>query len=131
MTDKNEKDLFIDAINNLPDDVVRAKYEGYMPSKRPQQNVKLDAPYDKTVDLHGLTRKEALIILRNTLSTSKGKRLKILVITGRGNRSDGGIAVIREAVQNFLEKAGSLYIREYRTAPQKHGGDGAFEILTK
>ena len=131
MADMNDKELFIDAINNLPDDILTAKYDGYLPRKKLQRKHVPESPFDKKIDLHGLTKAEALAVLRNTLSLAKGKRRKILVITGKGNKSEGGCGVIREAVLNFLSKAGSLYIREYKFASGKDGGDGAIEILTK
>ena len=131
MADMNDKKLFIEALNNLPDDILTAKYDGYLPRKKTQRKAAVESPFDKTIDLHGLTKPEALTVLRNTLSVAKGKRRKILVITGKGKNSEGGCGVIREAVLNFLSKAGSLFIREYKFASSKNGGDGAIEILTK
>ena len=131
MADMDDKELFINAINNLPDDILTAKYDGYRPRKKARRKDDPESPFDKTIDLHGLIKAEALTVLRNTLSIAKGKRRKILVITGKGNNSEGGCGVIREAVLNFLRKAGSIYIREYKFASGKNGGDGAIEILTK
>jgi len=131
----NDKELFIDAINNMPSDVMSAKYDGHnfckKPNKKGRNKATVDAPFDRTIDLHGYTKSEALAVLRNTLTSARGKRQKILVITGRGNNSEERRGVIREAAINFLEKAGSLYIRRYRFASQKNGGDGALEIFTK
>ena len=131
--DKNKKDMdiFLDAINNLPDDILRAKYNGYNPKKTKSSQITPKSPFDDTIDLHGLTRREALLNLRNTLTYAKGRRLRILVITGKGNHSEDGYGVIREAVCNFLEKEGKVYIREYGFAPRKNGGEGAIEIFTK
>jgi len=131
MTKKDEIDLFIEAINNLPDDVIRAKFEGRIPGRKARSKNPPDTPFDKTVDLHGLTRKEALRVLQVTLTSARGKRLRILVITGKGKNSGDGRGVIREAVKDYLEKAGSLFVREFKPASRKNGGDGAFEILTK
>ena len=131
MTDKSDMDLFTDALNDLPDDIIQAKYDGYFPEKSVRQKNIPEAPYDNIIDLHGLTRREALAVLLNTLTSAKGKRHKILVITGKGKNSEGEFGVIREAVQIFLEKAGSIYIRKYGFASRKNGGDGAFEIFTK
>jgi len=131
MTEKDEMNLFIEAINNLPDDVIRAKFEGRTPERKARVKKPLDTPFDKTVDLHGLTRKEALRVLRATLTSARGKRLRILVITGKGRNSEDGRGVVREAVRDYLEKAGSFFVREFKPASRKNGGDGAFEILTK
>ena len=131
MTNINDKDLFIDALNNLPEDILSAKFNGYIPAKKIRREAKPDSPFDKTIDLHGLTKHEAIVVLRTALSSASGKRQKILIITGKGNKSQGGYGVISAAVKNFLDKAGSLYIRDYKFASQKNGGDGAIEILTK
>lgn len=123
--------LFIDAINNLPDDIIRVKYDGHEPENKRRRKVTSVTLYDRTVDLHGFSRRSALSELRKVLSDSRGKRLKILVITGKGNNSCDGYGVIRNAVLRFLEKAGSLYVRDYGFASKKNGGDGAIEIFTK
>jgi len=125
-------DMFLDAIDNLPDDVMQAKYEGNMPKKTKRfKSIHEKTPFDKTIDLHGLTKIEAIGILRNILTHAKGKRLKILVITGKGIHSQDSYGIIREAVSNFLKKASPVYVSEYKYADQKYGGDGAFEIITK
>jgi len=131
MDDTHDMDIFLEALDNLPDDVIRAKYDGHVPHKTGQRNVNYRSAYDETLDLHGLTRREALSDLRNTLTVSKGKRLRLLVITGRGNNSEGGYGVLRKAVLDYLDKAGSLYVRDYGFASAKNGGDGAIEIITK
>ena len=124
-------DIFMEAINNMPEDVMQAKYDSGIGSQSRPKQTRSHAPFDKTIDLHGCTKKEAITVLRNALSRAKGKRLKILVITGRGNNSECGISVLREAVNDYLDTAGSLYIRGFRLASPKNGGDGAFEIVTK
>jgi len=128
----SDMDMFLDAIDNLPEDVMQAKYEGNKPKRTKRcKNIHEKTPFDKTIDLHGLTKIEAISVLRNILTHAKGKRLKILVITGKGIHSQDSYGVIREAVSNFLKKVSPVYIREYKYAAQKHGGYGAFEIITK
>ena len=131
MDESNDLDLFLDALNNMPEDILHAKYNGYVTEKGTERKKMSETHFDKTIDLHGFNKREALVVLRNTLSSSKGKRHRILVITGKGNNSDEGYGVIREAVSTYLDKAGPHYIREYKFASHKNGGDGAIEILTK
>ena len=131
MSDSNDMDVFINALNDLPDDIMSAKFDGHKPEKKKKVGNIAQSSFDKTIDLHGLTKHDALILLRNTLTLARGKRLRILVITGKGNHSEDNYGVVREAVKNFFDKAGSIYIREYGFASRQNGGDGAFEILTK
>jgi len=126
-----DRQAFLDALDSLPDDLLEAKYEGFKPSQRKRQRKVVDTTFDRTIDLHGLTRREALLVLTDALQEAKGKSLRLLVITGRGNNSAGNRGVIRHAVKTYLVKAGALYIRDFRQASLKNGGDGAFEILTR
>ena len=34
MSEKHDRDLFINALNNLPEDILSAKYGGYNPEKK-------------------------------------------------------------------------------------------------
>ena len=126
------KDLkvFIDALDNLPKDIHLAKFGGDIP-REPQKKRTKRKQYDKTIDLHGLTKHEALLVLHTALRSSKGKYQKLLIITGKGTHSHDGQGIIREAVRSFLTKAGSMYIREFQYAERSNGGDGAFEVITK
>ena len=130
--DDMERKMFEEAIESLPDDIMRAKYEG-----QPHQSSKKSGGrqsgqvHDATIDLHGFTRAEALVHLRKALIAAKGTGKRLLVITGRGNRSSEGIPVIRDTVIAYLEKAGSLYVRDFRFATPEHGGDGAIDIRVR
>jgi DNA-nicking Smr family endonuclease len=124
-------EMFIDALNNLPADIQHAKYGGVIPGEQKKKGPVQRKRFDKTIDLHGLTKHEALMVLHTTLRSSKGKSQRILIITGKGNHSQDGQGVIRESVRSFLMKAGSMYIREFRYAERLHGGDGAFDVITK
>ncbi len=133
MTRERDRKAFLDALEKIPDDVMGAKFEGRPPggSTRRAGKRKCGASFDRTLDLHGFTRREALLSLQDLLHSSKGKSHRILVITGRGNRSENNRGVIREAVRSWLEKAGTLDIRDFRTAAPENGGDGAVEIITR
>lgn len=127
---EDDRELFQKALDNLPSDIRSAKFGGFTgPEKRRRDRSK--PVHDIVLDLHGMTRKTALVRLENTLSLAKGKRRRILVITGRGNRSEYGIGVLRDEVARYLETAGARYIREFGFAASEYGGDGAFDLLTK
>jgi len=125
-----DHDMFLKALDDLPRDIIGAKYEG-APKHPAQKKVRPKASHDIVIDLHGATKNEAVFRLRITLERARGKHRRILVITGKGNNSEDGCGVLREAVARFLDAGGSAYIREYRFASPEHGGDGAYEIITK
>lgn len=127
---EDDRELFRKALDNLPADILNAKFEGAPRPKKPDRSSPRPA-HDTVIDLHGMKRAEALARLQAVLERTKGKRRRILVITGRGNRSEDGIGVLRDAVARYLDTSGAQYIREYGAAAPEYGGDGAFEILTK
>ncbi len=130
-SDKDDLELFMKALDNMPSDMYRAKFEGnsQQPKKAPVK-AKTDG-FDREIDLHGLKRQEAVTVLSVALKHSKGKGETILVITGRGNNSQEGISVIRQSVMSYLAGKGAKLIKDYRFADRKHGGDGAFIVRTK
>ncbi len=125
----NDMELFLEAINNMPDDIHSAKFDGGVREKKTHSS-KPKKIFEETIDLHGMNKDEALEKIGKTLKKARGTGKKILVITGRGNNSEDGFGVIRDAVRRYLNFEGSKYIREYCQAPPKHGGEGALIVLT-
>ena len=125
----NDMDLFLDAINNMPDDVHSAKFDGFIRGKKRHSSTPKKV-FDIIIDLHGMKKYEALDKIRNILKRAQGKGQQILVITGRGNNSEDGVGVLRKAVRYYLDHEGSRLIRGYCPAPPKLGGDGALIIFT-
>ncbi|MHB9029837.1 MAG: Smr/MutS family protein [Candidatus Latescibacterota bacterium] len=128
--DDKDRELFLKALENLPKDVQFAKYGG-MPERPKKEPTRPKTVHDLVIDLHGVTRAEALARLRTVLERTRGKHRRILVITGKGNNSEEGRGVLRETVARFLETSGAAYIREYKYASPEFGGEGAFDIRTK
>jgi DNA-nicking Smr family endonuclease len=124
----SDREMFLKAIDNLPKDIQSAKYDS---SPQVEKTTHPRAVHDITIDLHGCTREQALSRLRSILTGSKGKHLRILLITGRGNNSEGGIGILKKTVEDFLLKSGSPFVREWGPASPEYGGGGAFEIMTK
>lgn len=86
---------------------------------------------DYQLDLHGLTRDEALGELPRFLRTARIKgQTAVLVITGKGNKSTGE-PVLQQAVAAWLRDAGRELVVEFAPAPREMGGSGAFVVFLR
>ena len=85
---------------------------------------------DRRIDLHGSTQSEAHHRLIHFLAAAQaeGARL-VLVITGKGNVSDGERGVLRRVVPHWLT-SGPLrsVVGGYEPAHRNHGGSGALYV---
>ena len=85
---------------------------------------------DARLDLHGLTQSEAHAALLHFLrsASARGARL-VLVITGKGQRSDGETGVLRRQVPHWLRlpEFRALVIG-FEDAHSAHGGEGALYV---
>ena len=83
---------------------------------------------DETLDLHGKTREEALMLVENYVHYGAVHGLdSLLIITGKGHRSQGG-PVLRNVVEQWLRKQGRNRIQQVREAPPRWGGSGALWV---
>ncbi|MFA7405567.1 MAG: Smr/MutS family protein [Pelobacteraceae bacterium] len=83
------------------------------------------------LDLHGLTRDEALEALPRFLRSAQQKGQKaVLVITGKGNHSSEE-PVLHQAVASWLRDAGRLIVLEFAPAPREMGGSGAYVVFLR
>ncbi len=83
------------------------------------------------LDLHGLTREEALANLARFISGAYNRGQKaVLVITGKGNNSPEE-PVLQGAVSGWLRDRGKGMVAEFAPAPRQLGGSGAFVIFLK
>lgn len=81
---------------------------------------------DYQIDLHGLTKEEALLALPRFLASASRKGQKaVLIITGKGNHS-AEEPVLNQAVASWLRDAGRSFVVEYAPAPREMGGSGAY-----
>jgi len=86
---------------------------------------------DLELDLHGLTRDEALTSLASFVTGAYNRGQKaILVITGKGNNSPAE-PVLHGAVASWLREAGKNMVAEFAPAPRNMGGSGAFVVFLK
>jgi DNA-nicking Smr family endonuclease len=83
------------------------------------------------LDLHGLTRNEAVESLARFITGAFNRDQKaVLVITGKGNNSPGEPVLI-SAVTDWLREKGKGMVAEFASAPRKMGGSGALTVLLK
>ena len=83
------------------------------------------------LDLHGLTREEALAALPRFLDTARRKGQKAaLVITGKGINSPGE-PVLQQAIASWLREAGRGMVLEFAPAPREMGGGGAYVVFLR
>lgn len=85
----------------------------------------------RELDLHGLTREEALVELARFVSTAHRQGEKaLLVITGKGNNSPGE-PVLQGAVVGWLREKGKAMVAEFAPAPRDLGGSGAIVVFLR
>jgi len=83
------------------------------------------------LDLHGLTREEALAALPRFLDSARRKGQKAaLVITGKGINSPGE-PVLQQAIASWLRDAGRGVVLEFTPAPRELGGSGAYVVFLR
>ncbi len=83
------------------------------------------------LDLHGLTREEALAALPGFLHSARKRGQKaVLVITGKGNHS-AEEPVLHQAVASWLRDAGREMVLEFAPAPREMGGSGAYVVFLR
>jgi DNA-nicking Smr family endonuclease len=86
---------------------------------------------DHQLDLHGLTRDEALAELPRFLRSARLRgQVAALVITGKGLNSSSE-PVLQQAVAAWLRDAGRELVVEYAPAPREMGGSGAFVVFLR
>ena len=126
-----ERAVFLRALENLQLDVTfRDEIPEEAPpaarsSNRLRQLRRGTVRIDYELDLHGLTRDEAIEALEAFVGGAyrRGQQA-VLVITGKGNNSPGE-PVLLKAVMEWLAKEGRDMVSETVRAPKEMGGDGA------
>ena len=123
---QEDKEMFLSAIENL-DCTNHSKKSIYdkKSNYKFKPNVKNASPKDR-LDLHGCTREIALHRIRKFILESKKNKLSpVLIIHGKGFRSENGIAVLKDLVEYYIATEGKHYIKYSSDAPSHLGGGGA------
>jgi DNA-nicking Smr family endonuclease len=110
--------------------------EGCVPgfSRRLMQRLKKgQVPIQDYVDLHGLTKQEAEIRVRNFLLQSHRFGLRcVLVVHGRGLNSEDHIPVLKERLPAWLSRGpAKKIVLAFSTARPYDGGTGAIYVLLR
>lgn len=86
---------------------------------------------NRQLDLHGLTRDEALSALYPFINVARQAGEKcLLVITGKGLHSTGE-PILQQAVTSWLKEQGKGLVVEFAPAPKELGGSGAFVLFLR
>jgi DNA-nicking Smr family endonuclease len=134
--DESEQQLFFEALETLKlDKVFRDEVpEAGAPastSRRARQLRRGAIRIDYELDLHGLTKDEALEALASFIGGAYRRRQQaVLVITGRGNHSPDE-PVLKKAVGEWLRNAGKKMVVETLPAPRQLGGEGAVVVFIR
>jgi DNA-nicking Smr family endonuclease len=114
--------------DELPDDVTPLRKPA---SNRQRELEKGSIRIGLELDLHGLTRDEALTSLDRFISGAYNRdQNAVLVITGKGNNSPVE-PVLQMAVSGWLRDRGRGMVAEFAPAPRQLGGSGAFVVFLK
>ena len=134
---ESDNDLFLDEIRDLKLD---AKFADSVPDdgelkllsgNRLRQVKRGVVSVEYQLDLHGLTREEALTALPRFLLSARQKGQKaVLVIAGKGNHSTDA-PVLQQAVASWLRETGRELVVEFTPAPRELGGSGAFVVFLR
>lgn len=123
---KEDEEMFLSAIENLncTNHSKKSIYDRKINTKF-KPNIKNAVPKDR-LDLHGDTREIALHKIRKfVIESQKNKITPILIIHGKGFRSENGIAVLKDLVEYYIATEGKPYIKYSADAPINLGGSGA------
>jgi DNA-nicking Smr family endonuclease len=103
---------------------------GRAPAARSPRRVrprKKDLRVDERIDLHRCTAEEAAKRLEQALAAARAAARTLLVVTGKGLHSPGGVPVLRQRVEEWLRRHGRRHgVEAYSEAPRALGGRGAF-----
>jgi len=136
VADQAESEAFAQAIKQLRLDVTFTEKfpdEELKPlgANRLRQLKKGIIRVDRQLDLHGLTREEALVALPRFLHNARHHGEKaVLVITGKGINSPEE-PVLQQAIAAWLRDAGKEHVVEFAPAPREMGGSGAFVVFLR
>jgi len=88
---------------------------------------------EERIDLHGLRREAAGATLARLVESARARGLRcVVVVHGRGRHSEGGEAVLRDALPGWLSQPPcKRHVLAFAPAPPRLGGNGATLVLLK
>lgn len=101
--------------------------------KQAQKMDKGNLEIEATLDLHGKTLDQSHSELKRFIVHCYSNKIRcVLVITGKGLKSEGGEGRIKKSLLSWINDSElKNYILRVSQANRKHGGSGAFYILLK
>ncbi len=133
--EEEEKQLFVESLKKMD-----VRFEDEIPGVEPIRPVAVNRirqlkagaiRIDLELDLHGMTRDEALKSIGHFITGAFNRGQKaVLVITGKGNNSPGE-PVLQGAVISWLRETGKKMVAEFAPAPHQLGGSGALVVFLK
>ncbi len=85
-----------------------------------------------TLDLHGLSVKEALRTTAEFVETSFRSGLSpVRIVYGKGLSSPGGRGVLREVIPRWCKREGRGWVKSFKREVDLKGGDGAILLFLR
>lgn len=85
-----------------------------------------------TLDLHGLTVKDALQATQDFIQTSYQAGLPaVRLVYGKGLGSPGGRGILREVIPRWCAREGSVWVEKFQREVDGKGGDGSLIVFLK
>ena len=132
-----ERNTFLKAVQELTittqfKDHIPEQHDRVLSGNRLKQVQRGIISLERQLDLHGLTRDDALQALEQFVRSAQRLGTKaVLIITGKGKHSSQG-PVLQQAVAAWLRGGGGhTLVSEFYPAPHEFGGDGAFVIFLR
>ena len=132
----SDEELFLSALgeltvsfqDQLPDETITPQAE---PRRMKQLKLGRVTP-DAFLDLHGCKRIEVAAKISHFLNNSYHHgHLTVVIITGKGLHSEGGVAVLRDEAEQFLATQCAALVSEWGRAPKQYGGSGALAVFLR
>jgi DNA-nicking Smr family endonuclease len=91
-----------------------------------------NADVQPTLDLHGLSVKEAVPMTAEFVKTSfRAGVSPVRIVYGKGLNSPGGRGILREVIPRWCEKEGNLWVESFRREVDAKGGDGSILLFIR
>jgi len=116
----------------LTDEYIEGSVNGF--SRKLMKKLRKGAfPVQDYIDLHGLTRQEAEVRVRDFLHQSSRRGLRcVLIVHGRGLNSANSLAVLKEKLPTWLTRGpAKKIVLAFATARPYDGGAGAVYVLLR